>query len=59
MNSLKIKNLTKKYANGVQAMNDISLEIENGMFGKKTLETMPNLQQRVDHFARAGREAQA
>lgn len=33
MNSLKIKNLTKKYANGVQAMNDISLEIENGMFG--------------------------
>ena len=33
MNTLKIKNLTKKYANGVQAMNDISLEIENGMFG--------------------------
>jgi ABC-2 type transport system ATP-binding protein len=33
MNSLKIKNLAKKYANGVQAMNDISLEIENGMFG--------------------------
>ena len=33
MNSLKIKNLAKKYANGVQAMNNISLEIENGMFG--------------------------
>lgn len=33
MNSLKIKNLAKRYANGVQAMNDISLEIENGMFG--------------------------
>jgi ABC-2 type transport system ATP-binding protein len=33
MNSLKIKNLTKKYANGVQAMNDISIEFENGMFG--------------------------
>jgi len=33
MNSLKIKNLTKKYSNGVQAMNDISIEIENGMFG--------------------------
>lgn len=33
MNSLKIKNIAKKYANGVQAMNDISLEIENGMFG--------------------------
>lgn len=33
MNSLKIKNLAKKYSNGVQAMNDISIEIENGMFG--------------------------
>lgn len=33
MNSLKIKNLAKTYSNGVQAMNDISLEIENGMFG--------------------------
>ncbi|WP_310555548.1 ABC transporter ATP-binding protein [Flavobacterium sp.] len=33
MNSLKIKNLTKTYANGVQALSNISLEIENGMFG--------------------------
>lgn len=33
MNSLKIKNLTKTYANGVKAMNNISLTIENGMFG--------------------------
>lgn len=33
MNSLSIKNLTKTYANGVQALSNISLEIENGMFG--------------------------
>lgn len=33
MNNLTIKNLTKTYANGVQALSDISLEIENGMFG--------------------------
>lgn len=33
MNSLKIKNLTKTYANGVKALSSISLEIENGMFG--------------------------
>jgi ABC-2 type transport system ATP-binding protein len=33
MNSLTIKNLTKKYANGVQALSNISLQIENGMFG--------------------------
>jgi len=33
MNSLKIKNLTKTYANGVQALSSISLEIGNGMFG--------------------------
>jgi ABC-type multidrug transport system ATPase subunit len=33
MNSLSIKNLTKKYANGVQALTNISLEINNGMFG--------------------------
>ncbi len=33
MNSLTIKNLTKTYANGVQALSNISLEIENGMFG--------------------------
>ena len=33
MNSLSIKNLTKTYANGVQALNNISLEINNGMFG--------------------------
>lgn len=33
MNSLQIKNLTKTYANGVKAMSNISLVIENGMFG--------------------------
>lgn len=33
MNSLKIKNLSKTYANGVQALNNISLEITNGMLG--------------------------
>lgn len=33
MNTLKIKNLCKTYDNGVQAINDISLEITNGMFG--------------------------
>ncbi len=33
MNSLKISNLAKKYANGVQALSNVSLEINNGMFG--------------------------
>lgn len=33
MNSLQIKNLSKTYSNGVQAMQDISLEIRNGIFG--------------------------
>ncbi len=33
MNSLQIKNLSKTYGNGVQAMQDISLEIGNGIFG--------------------------
>ena len=33
MNSLTIKNLQKTYKNGVVAINDISLEIKNGMFG--------------------------
>ncbi len=33
MNNLKIKNLTKTYANGVKALSNISIEIENGMFG--------------------------
>ncbi len=33
MNGLSIKNLTKTYANGVQALSNISLEINNGMFG--------------------------
>ena len=33
MNSSTIKNLTKTYANGVNALSNISLEIENGMFG--------------------------
>jgi ABC-2 type transport system ATP-binding protein len=33
MNTLKIKGLTKTYPGGVRAMNDISLELSNGMFG--------------------------
>ncbi|TPD71212.1 ABC transporter ATP-binding protein [Flavobacterium microcysteis] len=33
MNSLQIKNLNKTYGNGVEAMQDISLEIGNGIFG--------------------------
>lgn len=33
MNSLIIKNLQKKYKNGVKAIDNISLEIDNGMFG--------------------------
>ena len=31
--TLKIKNLSKTYSNGVQALNDLSLEIPKGMFG--------------------------
>jgi len=33
MNRLEIQNLTKTYTNGVKALDGISLEIENGMFG--------------------------
>jgi ABC-type multidrug transport system ATPase subunit len=33
MNTLKIKNLALNYKNGVRALNNISLEINNGMFG--------------------------
>ena len=33
MNSLIIKNLQKTYKNGVNAIDDVSLEISNGMFG--------------------------
>jgi len=33
MNTLQIKNLTKTYSNGVKALQNISLEIPNGMFG--------------------------
>ena len=33
MNKLVIENLSKTYANGVKSMSNISLEIENGMFG--------------------------
>lgn len=33
MNTLKIERLTKTYSNGVIAMNNISLELKNGIFG--------------------------
>jgi len=33
MNKLTISNLSKTYPNGVKALDDVSLEIENGMFG--------------------------
>lgn len=33
MNTLKITNLNKTYSNGVQAINNISLQLTNGMFG--------------------------
>jgi ABC-type multidrug transport system ATPase subunit len=33
MNWLKIENLEKTYPNGVRAINGISLEIRNGLFG--------------------------
>ena len=33
MNTLTIRSLTKTYANDVKALNNISLEINNGMFG--------------------------
>lgn len=33
MNVLSIRNLKKSYPNGVKALNNISLEISNGMFG--------------------------
>ncbi|WP_459209237.1 ABC transporter ATP-binding protein [Aquimarina rhabdastrellae] len=33
MNKLSIKNLSKTYPNGVKALDNINIEIENGMFG--------------------------
>ena len=33
MNKLIIKNLSKTYPNGVKALNNVSIEIENGLFG--------------------------
>jgi len=33
MNKLSIENLTKTYANGVKALDGVTIEIENGMFG--------------------------
>ncbi|WP_400074883.1 ABC transporter ATP-binding protein [Winogradskyella sp. R77965] len=33
MSKLKINNLSKTYANGVKALVDVNLELENGMFG--------------------------
>ena len=33
MNKLTISKLNKTYPNGVKALDDVSIEIENGMFG--------------------------
>ncbi|NER14498.1 ATP-binding cassette domain-containing protein [Leptobacterium flavescens] len=33
MNTLEIRNLSKTYPNGIKALNNISLRIDNGMFG--------------------------
>ncbi|MEM9077306.1 MAG: ABC transporter ATP-binding protein [Bacteroidota bacterium] len=33
MSTLTIRNLSKKYPNGVKALDNVSLELENGMFG--------------------------
>ncbi|WP_109302272.1 ABC transporter ATP-binding protein [Aquimarina sp. AU474] len=33
MSTLKITNLSKTYPNGVKALNNVSIELENGMFG--------------------------
>lgn len=33
MNKLSISNLSKTYSNGVKALDNVSIEIENGMFG--------------------------
>lgn len=33
MNTLKIENLNKTYPNGVKALDNVNIEIENGMFG--------------------------
>ena len=33
MHKLTIKNLSKTYPNGVKALVDVNLELENGMFG--------------------------
>jgi len=33
MGTLKINNLSKTYSNGVKALDDVSLELKNGMFG--------------------------
>ena len=33
MSTLKINNLSKTYPNGVKALDNVSIEIENGMFG--------------------------
>ncbi|MEM9051374.1 MAG: ABC transporter ATP-binding protein [Bacteroidota bacterium] len=33
MASIRIENLSKTYPNGVKALNDVNLEIKNGMFG--------------------------
>lgn len=33
MSILKISNLSKTYSNGVKALDNVNIEIENGMFG--------------------------
>ena len=33
MNKLIIKNVSKTYPNGVKALDNVSLELENGLFG--------------------------
>ena len=33
MSTLKISNLSKTYSNGVKALDNVNLELENGMFG--------------------------
>ena len=38
---LEIRSLSKTYANGVQALRDVTLDIPRGMFGLETCIAMP------------------